>query len=364
MATGASNADLAVLLVDAQNGILTQTRRHAYIVSLLGIRHVVLAVNKIDLIGFDEERFVDIRNEFAEFARPLGFETLVTIPLSARHGDNVIAPSPRTPWYGGPSLLAHLEQVEVADGPADGPFRLPVQWVNRPNAGFRGYAGTSRAGAVRPGDTVVVARTGQIGARRAPGCDGRRPGGSCRRRCGDRHHRCRDRHQPRRRAGLAGSSPGDIRSDRRPSHLDGGRAAAPRPLLSAQGRRPHGRRRHQRAEASGRYRQLQAAGRQDADAQRHRPRQSVALRADRLRPLRRQPHHRLVHPHRPLFQRHRRRRHDPLRSAPRHQRPLAGARREQAGARRGARAEAGESCGSPACRVPASRPSPTWSRRS
>lgn len=161
MATGASTADLAVLLVDAQNGILTQTRRHAYIVSLLGIRHVVLAVNKIDLIGFDEERFVDIRNEFAEFARPLGFETLVTIPLSARHGDNVIAPSPRTPWYGGPSLLAHLEQVEVADGPADSPFRLPVQWVNRPNAGFRGYAGTVASGAVRPGDTIVVARTGQ-----------------------------------------------------------------------------------------------------------------------------------------------------------------------------------------------------------
>jgi bifunctional enzyme CysN/CysC len=162
MATGASTADLAVLLVDAQNGILTQTRRHAYIVSLLGIRHVVLAVNKIDLIGFDEERFVDIRNEFAEFARPLGFETLVTIPLSARHGDNVIAPSPRTPWYGGPSLLAHLEQVEIADGPADGPFRLPVQWVNRPNAGFRGYTGTVASGSVRPGDTIVVARTGQM----------------------------------------------------------------------------------------------------------------------------------------------------------------------------------------------------------
>ena len=161
MATGASTADLAVLLVDAENGILTQTRRHAYIVSLLGIRHVVLAVNKIDLIGFDEERFVDIRNEFAEFARPLGFETLVTIPLSAREGDNVIAPSPRTPWYGGPTLLAHLEQVEVAEVAAERPFRLPVQWVNRPNASFRGYVGTVASGVVRPGDPVVVARTGQ-----------------------------------------------------------------------------------------------------------------------------------------------------------------------------------------------------------
>ncbi len=161
MATGASTSDLAVLLVDAKNGILTQTRRHAYIASLLGIRHVVLAVNKIDLIDFDEERFVDIRNEFAEFAQPLGFATLVTIPLSARHGDNVIAPSPRTPWYGGPTLLAHLEQIEVSEGAAERPFRLPVQWVNRPNAGFRGYAGTVASGTVRPGDPIVVARTGQ-----------------------------------------------------------------------------------------------------------------------------------------------------------------------------------------------------------
>ena len=160
MATGASTADLAVLLVDAQSGILTQTRRHAYIVSLLGIRDVVLAVNKIDLIGFDEERFVDIRNAFAEFAQPLGFETLVTIPLSARHGDNVITPSARTPWYGGPTLLAHLEGVEVAGDAAERPFRLPVQWVNRPNAGFRGYAGTLASGVVRPGDAIAVARTG------------------------------------------------------------------------------------------------------------------------------------------------------------------------------------------------------------
>ncbi|MDE2050713.1 MAG: sulfate adenylyltransferase subunit CysN, partial [Gammaproteobacteria bacterium] len=161
MATGASNSDAAVILIDARKGVLTQTRRHSYICSLLGIRHVVLAVNKIDLIGFDEERFIDIRNEFAEFARPLSFETVVTIPLSAREGDNVIAPSPRTPWYSGPTLLSHLETVEVADGSADKPFRLPVQWVNRPNSTFRGYAGTVASGAVRAGDSVVVARTGQ-----------------------------------------------------------------------------------------------------------------------------------------------------------------------------------------------------------
>ena len=161
MATGASNSDLAVLLVDAQQGILTQTRRHAYIVSLLGIRHVVLAVNKIDLIDFDEERFVDIRNAFAEFAAQFKFESIVTIPLSARYGDNVIDRSARTPWYGGQTLLDHLETVKVEDGSGLKPFRFPVQWVNRPNAGFRGYAGTVASGTVRPGDKVVVARTGQ-----------------------------------------------------------------------------------------------------------------------------------------------------------------------------------------------------------
>ena len=161
MATGASNSDLAVLLVDAQQGILTQTRRHAYIVSLLGIRNVVLAVNKIDLIGFDEERFIDIRNAFAEFATQFKFASIVTIPLSARYGDNVIDRSPNTPWYGGQTLLDYLETVKIEDGSGLEPFRFPVQWVNRPNATFRGYAGTVASGNVRPGDAVVVARTGQ-----------------------------------------------------------------------------------------------------------------------------------------------------------------------------------------------------------
>ncbi len=162
MATGASTADLAVLLVDAQNGILTQTRRHAYIVSLLGIRHVVLAVNKIDLVGFDEDRFRDIRDAFAEFGGQLGFESLVAIPISARHGDNVIERSARTPWYGGPTLIEHLDQVDVTDRSLGNALRLPVQWVNRPDPGFRGYAGTIASGAIRPGDAIVVARTGQM----------------------------------------------------------------------------------------------------------------------------------------------------------------------------------------------------------
>ncbi|MCR4281787.1 MAG: sulfate adenylyltransferase subunit CysN [Bauldia sp.] len=161
MATGASTSDLAVLLVDAGNGILTQTRRHAYIVSLLGIRHVVLAVNKIDLVGYAEKRFAEIAADFAAFAAPLGFAGVVAIPMSARHGDNVIARSARTPWYGGPTLLDHLETVDVADSAAERPFRLPVQWVNRPDATFRGYAGTVAAGTLREGDPFIVARTGQ-----------------------------------------------------------------------------------------------------------------------------------------------------------------------------------------------------------
>jgi bifunctional enzyme CysN/CysC len=161
MATGASNSDLAVLLVDARQGILTQTRRHAYIVSLLGIRHVVLAVNKIDLVGYREDRFTAIERDFYDFAESLGFKSVVAVPLSAKHGDNVIAASPNMPWYRGPTLLTHLETIEVEEGLDARPFRFPVQWVNRPDAGFRGYAGTVAAGTVRPGDEVVVPRSGQ-----------------------------------------------------------------------------------------------------------------------------------------------------------------------------------------------------------
>ena len=142
MATGASNAELAILLVDARKGLLEQTRRHAAIVSLLGIRHVVLAVNKIDLVEFSEARFREIEAAFAAFAAPLAFHSVVAIPLSARLGDNVAAPSERTPWYAGPALLAHLETVETDLDAAEAPLRFPVQWVNRPDGEFRGFAGT------------------------------------------------------------------------------------------------------------------------------------------------------------------------------------------------------------------------------
>jgi bifunctional enzyme CysN/CysC len=162
MATGASNADLAVILVDARKGLLTQTFRHSYIVSLLGIRHVVLAVNKIDLVDYDEATFRDIVAKFATFAKPLGFRSIVPIPISARFGDNVSGPSAKTPWFAGPHLLHHLEQVVVDEDRGSAPFRMPVQWVNRPHLDFRGFAGTIAGGAVRKGDSLVVASSGRL----------------------------------------------------------------------------------------------------------------------------------------------------------------------------------------------------------
>jgi bifunctional enzyme CysN/CysC len=161
MATGASNAQLAVILIDARKGVLVQTRRHAFICSLLGIRHAVLAVNKIDLVGYAKETFDRIVGDFTSFASQLGFTSAMPIPISARFGDNVIDLSGNTPWYRGETLLQYLETVEVEDDVEAKPFRFPVQWVNRPNLDFRGYAGTVASGHVQRGDAVVVAASGQ-----------------------------------------------------------------------------------------------------------------------------------------------------------------------------------------------------------
>jgi sulfate adenylyltransferase, large subunit len=161
MATGASNSDLAVILVDSRQGILPQTRRHSYIVSLLGIRHVVLAVNKIDLMDYSQEVFDRIVAEYTEFARDFGFKTLQPIPLSARFGDNVLDKGPHMDWYEGPTLVEHLERVDVTEDKLNRPFRMPVQWVNRPNLDFRGFSGTIASGSIRPGDAVVVAKSGR-----------------------------------------------------------------------------------------------------------------------------------------------------------------------------------------------------------
>ncbi|HEY4736223.1 MAG TPA: sulfate adenylyltransferase subunit CysN [Xanthobacteraceae bacterium] len=161
MATGASNCGLAVLLVDARKGLLPQTRRHAVIVSLLGIRHAVLAVNKTDLVGYSREAFEEIAAAFAEFAAPLNFKKIVPVPLSARYGDNVSSRSARTPWYTGPHLLEYLETAEVEAHRADQPFRLPVQFVNRPHLDFRGFSGTVASGRLRTGDEIVALPCGQ-----------------------------------------------------------------------------------------------------------------------------------------------------------------------------------------------------------
>jgi len=162
MATGASTADLAIVLVDARQGVLRQTRRHTVIASLLGIRHIVLAVNKIDLVGFDRAVFDGIAADYRAFADGLGFRTVVPIPLSARYGDNVSRRSERIGWYGGPTLIEHLETVAVDEEAATLPFRFPVQYVNRPNLDFRGFAGTVASGTVAVGDEVAVAKSGKV----------------------------------------------------------------------------------------------------------------------------------------------------------------------------------------------------------
>ena len=162
MATGASNSDLAIILIDARKGVLTQTRRHAYIASLLGIRHIVLAVNKIDLVNYEQSVFYTIVADFNIFAAKLGFVSQVAIPISARFGVNVIEKSKETPWYKGPALLSHLETVDVDTALTGKPFRLPVQWVNRPNLDFRGFSGTIAGGRVKPGDSIAVAKSGRV----------------------------------------------------------------------------------------------------------------------------------------------------------------------------------------------------------
>ncbi|MBB3855185.1 bifunctional enzyme CysN/CysC [Xanthomonas arboricola] len=161
MATGASTADVAVVLVDARKGLLAQTRRHSYIVSLLGIGHVVLAVNKMDLVDYDAQVFADIAEGYRALAAQLGIADVQCIPLSALAGENLSSPSTRMPWYRGPHLLQHLDTVHVETPEAGSGFRLPVQWVNRPHQHFRGYAGTIAAGQVRVGDAVVVVPSGR-----------------------------------------------------------------------------------------------------------------------------------------------------------------------------------------------------------
>ncbi|MEO8849809.1 MAG: GTP-binding protein, partial [Casimicrobiaceae bacterium] len=160
MVTGASTADLAIVLVDARKGLTEQTRRHSYIVALLGVRLVVLAINKMDLVDYSQAVHDDIKNAYREFAHKLGVDDVTCIPVSAVHGDNIVAPMGNTGWYRGPMLMEHLETVGIGNALDRGAFRMPVQWVSRPNPDFRGFAGTIVSGVVRPGDAIDVQPSG------------------------------------------------------------------------------------------------------------------------------------------------------------------------------------------------------------
>ncbi len=161
MVTGASTADLAVILIDARKGVLTQTRRHSFLVGLLGIRHVVVAINKLDLVDYSEEVFSTIEADYRTFAAEVGITNVTAIPISALSGDNITEVSTNTPWYEGPTLMEHLDTVNVDDEHSDHPFRLPVQWVNRPDLDFRGFAGQIAGGRVRVGERIRVVPSGR-----------------------------------------------------------------------------------------------------------------------------------------------------------------------------------------------------------
>lgn len=162
MATGASTAEAAVLLVDAQKGVITQTQRHSNIAALMGVRHVVLAVNKMDLVNYSENTFNTIKQDYLEFAQNLGFESIAAIPVSALKGDNITSNSTTMDWYQGPTLLEHLETMEVDTADNAAPFQMPVQWVNRPSMDFRGFAGTIASGSIKTGDKVRVLPAGTV----------------------------------------------------------------------------------------------------------------------------------------------------------------------------------------------------------
>ena len=160
MATGASTCDLAIILIDARNGVQVQTRRHSYICSLLGIKHIIVAVNKMDAVDYDQGVYKKIKKDYREFAENLGFEDLRFVPISALRGDNVVNQSENMPWYPGATLMKLLDTVSI-DNQVHSAFRLPVQYVNRPNLNFRGFCGTITSGEIRVGDTVAALPSGK-----------------------------------------------------------------------------------------------------------------------------------------------------------------------------------------------------------
>jgi bifunctional enzyme CysN/CysC len=162
MVTGASTADVAVILIDARKGVLTQTRRHSYLVSLLGIKKIIVAINKMDLVDYAEARFHEIESEYREFASKVGLDEVTFVPMSALRGDNIVELSQNTPWFSGPTLLDYLETVAVEEEAITAPMRMPVQWVNRPDLDFRGFAGRIVSGRIRPGDAVRILPSGSV----------------------------------------------------------------------------------------------------------------------------------------------------------------------------------------------------------
>ena len=229
MVTAASNTELAVILIDARKGVLVQTRRHSFICALLGIRHIIVAVNKIDLVDFRESAFDRIVDDYLTFASELGFSSIVPIPISARFGDNIADLSAKTPWYRDRPLLEHLETVDVLSETSDAPFRFPVQLVNRPNQDFRGYAGTVASGQIRKGDPIVVASTGlssrieEIVTYDGPMEVGRAWRGR------DADSQGRDRYRPWRRPHCARFEAGGLRAVCRQHTVDGSGVAVSRP---------------------------------------------------------------------------------------------------------------------------------------
>ncbi len=367
MVTGASTADLAIILIDARKGVLTQTRRHSYLVSLLGIRHVVLAINKMDLMDYSQEVCQRIEADYRAFATQIGIDDVLCIPMSAVHGDNVFVRSERMPWYRGPSLMEHLETVPIEQEPAAGPFRLPVQWVNRPNQDFRGFAGVISSGSIQVGDPVVVLPSARA-SRVKTIVNG----------FAEIDRAVAGQAVTVMLADEVDASRGDVlaATDDRPAVADQFEATliwmSEQPMLP--GRSYLLKTNTQTVAATVAPLKYKV----NVNTLEHTAATRLELndigvcglelsKADRVRAVQAEPRARRLHPDRPADQRDRRRRAAPLRAAPLAQRPLAGARHRQAACARARRARSPACCGSRASRARASPRSPTcssagWSR--
>ncbi len=364
MATGASNADLAIVLIDARKGVLTQTRRHSFILSLIGVKHVVLAINKIDLVGYDADVFKTIETEYREFARSLGFETLVAIPVSALKGDNILMPSAQMPWYRGPQLVPYLETIEVASDRTAQPMRFPVQWVNRPNLDFRGFSGTVASGIVKVGDDVLVARFAQAARiTRIVTMDGDQQ----RAIAGEAVTLVLDREVDISRGDVL-SHPGETpefsnQFQARMVWMSDESAFPGRSYLLKLGAQDRAGDDH-RSQIPHQRQHARAERRQDAGAQRSRHADHRHRQADRLRFLCEQRTNRRLHPDRPHLERHSGRGRHRLRPSPRAESELAVVRRESHRPRRNEGPEARDRLVHRPVGLGASPPSPICSKKS